>query len=73
MQLPKECFNIAPATTEEINKIIRELDPKKATGLDKIPPKIVKITADVIDSHMTNIINEDLSIDCYSEWHKRLL
>ena len=34
---------------------------KKATGTDKIPVKIVKLAASVIDSHLTNIINNDLS------------
>ena len=34
---------------------------KKATGADKIPVKIVKLAASVIDSHLTNIINNDLS------------
>ena len=33
----KENFDIPTATAEEINTIIKELDPKKATGLDKIP------------------------------------
>ena len=33
-------FDIPHATTEQINKIIKNLNPKKATGPDKIPPKI---------------------------------
>ena len=51
-----ENFDIPTATTEEIKKIIKELDPKNTTGLEKIPPKIVKMSADVIDSHLPNII-----------------
>ena len=27
-------------TAEEINKIIKDINPKKVTGSDKIPPKI---------------------------------
>ena len=34
----KENFDIPTTTTEEINKIVKRLDPKKATGLDNIPP-----------------------------------
>ena len=50
MQLPKNCFGIPPAATaEEINKNIRDLNPRKATGLDKILLKIVKNTANLID------------------------
>ena len=63
----KENFDIPTATTEEINKIIKELDPKKATGLDKIPPKIVKMSANVIDSHLANIINNDITKNVFSE------
>ena len=63
----KESFDIPSTTTEEINKIIKELDSKKATGLDMIPPKIVKISAYVIDSHLANIINNDITKNVFSE------
>lgn len=43
------------------------MNSKKATGPDNIPPKIVKLTADIIDSHITNIINSDIEKNCYSE------
>ena len=39
--------------TGQINKIIKGLNPKKATGPDKTPVKIVKLAANVIDSHLT--------------------
>ena len=54
-------FNIEPASVGQIKKIIKSLNPKKATGPDKIPVKIVKLAASIIDSHLTNIINNDLS------------
>ena len=34
---------------------------------DKIPPKIVRLSTDIIDCHITYIINEDVTIDSYSE------
>ena len=40
---------------------------KKATGPDKIPPKIVRLSANIIDSHLTNIINSDLLKDSFSK------
>ena len=43
------------------------MNPKKATGPDKIPVKIVKLAASVIDSHLTNIINNDLSNNAFSD------
>ena len=63
----KENFDIPTATTEEINKIIKELDAKKRTGRDKIPPKIVKMFANVIGSHLANITNNDITKNVFSE------
>ena len=52
--------NIPLATAEQINKIIKKLNPNKATGPDKIPPKIVTLSANIIGSHLANIINHDI-------------
>ena len=43
------------------------MNPRKATGPDKIPVKIVKLAVNVIDSHLTNIINNDLSNNAFSD------
>ena len=50
-------YDIPLATAEQINKIIKKLNPNKATGPDKIPPKIVIFAANITDSHLGNIIN----------------
>ena len=64
----KENFDVPTATAKEINNIIKELSLKKATGLDKIPPKIVKkMSANVIDSHLASIINDDITQNVFSE------
>ena len=63
----KENFDVPTANTEEINKTIKELDPKKATGLVKIPPRIVKMSANVTDSQLANIINNDITKNIFSE------
>ena len=60
-------FNIKVANVEQIINIIKSLNPKKATGPNKIPIKIVKLEASVIASHLTNIINNDLSINTFSD------
>ena len=62
---PSTRFDIPTAKTEDINKIIKNINPKKATGPDKIPPKIVRLSAN-IDSHLMNIINNDLSNNSFS-------
>ena len=53
-------FDFPTAEVEDINKIIKFLNPRKATRPDGIPVKILKIARNVIDSHLTNIINRDI-------------
>ena len=71
LNFDKNSFEIPKAKVEEINKFINEINPKKATGPDKIPPKIVKLSANIIDSHLTNIINNDLQKNQFSEDAKK--
>ena len=40
-------FNFPQATTEDVNKIIKSLNPIKATGPDHIPLNIIKTAANV--------------------------
>ena len=63
----KSTFEIPTATSEQINKILKVLNAEKATGPDKIPPKILRLSAKIIDSHLTNIFNSDLLKDSFSE------
>ena len=46
----KKESKIEEAKAEQVNKILRNINSRKATGPDKIPPKIVKMSADIIDS-----------------------
>ena len=69
-QIRKKCSNpkiysFPEAKKEEINILIIRLNPKKVTGPDGIPLKIIKLSADVIDKHLTNIINTDLECSCF--------
>ena len=41
-----------------MRKCIKRLDSKKATGVDAIPPKIVKAVAPVISRHIASMANE---------------
>ena len=63
---PTAELNIKAATVDQINKIIRSLDAKKVTGPDKIPVKVVKMSAYIIDKHLNNIINNDLLRNSFS-------
>ena len=51
----KPIFDFPESTAEDINKIIKSLNPNKAIGPDHI-----KTAANVIDAHLAHIINKDL-------------
>ena len=63
-------FDLAYASTSNINKIIKSLNENKATGPDGISVKFLKLSADVIDFHLANIINNDIPLNKYSKHAK---
>ena len=66
-------FDFQEPNAKEIKTIIKSLDPKKATGPDGIPIKIIKHALNIIDSHFCNIIKKDLRKNKYSEEPKTAL
>ena len=60
-------FSFPQATKDEINCILKNINPKKSTGPDKIPPKLVKIAADILDSPLSEIINDSLRKNSFPE------
>ena len=69
----KPIFDFPEATTEDINKIIKPLNPNKATGPNRIPLKIIKTAAYITGSHLAYIINKDLKENKFSEMYKTAL
>ena len=62
-----EKFSLPLATKEEINIIMKKIDVSKSCGPDKIPPKIVKLSADILDSAFVTIINDMVSNNRFPE------
>jgi len=73
LNIDMNSFDFPEATTEDINKIIKKLNPNKATGPDRIPLKITIASANIIDSHLQYIINRDKEKNRYSEDAKTAL
>ena len=69
----KTIFDFPEVTTEDLNKIIKSLNPNKTVSSDRIPLKIIKTDANVIDSHLAYIINKDLKENKFSENTKTAL
>ena len=45
------------ATIEEVKKLLKEVNAKKASGFDKIPPKLVKLASGVLAAPLWKTIN----------------
>ena len=65
--VPEKTFDSPYANTSGINKIIKSLHLNKAKGSNGISVKFVKMSANVIDCHLANRINNDISSNKYSK------
>ena len=50
-------FHFRPTTDVEISNMLINLNPNKATGIDNIPAKILKISSNCISQSLSSIIN----------------
>ena len=50
-------FHFRPTTDVEISNMLNNLNPNKATGIDNIPAKILKISSNCISQSLSSIIN----------------
>ena len=60
-------MNLKLRKVEQANKILRNINSRKVTGPDKILPKVFKMSANIIESHLANIINGDLKRNAFSD------
>ena len=66
ISLDKE-FEFPYASAKDINQIIKYLNINKAKGPDGISAKFIKMSAEIIDCHIGNMINKDISNNKLSE------
>ena len=63
----KQSFSLPLASRKEINKIIKNLNITRATGPDTIPLKLVKLSADILDEPLKNILNFNIIKNAFPE------
>ena len=63
-------FDPSYASTSDTNKIIKSLNVNKVKGPDRVSVKFVKTSANVIDCHLANIVNNNISLNKYSKQAK---
>ena len=53
-------FHIPPITSPQVFEFIRKLDPVKATGLDGVGPRILKLAAEILSPSIAALVNKSL-------------
>jgi len=62
-------FSFQRINAQKVIKLLKALDVSKATGLDKIPNRLLKIAADVVTTSLTDIFNQSLVTGIFpSDW-----
>ncbi|CAB3977575.1 Hypothetical predicted protein [Paramuricea clavata] len=64
-------FKVSPISVDSVASTLRGLKACKATGLDKIPAKILKLSANIIAPSLTFIFNLSLATSVYIDEWKR--
>ena len=53
-------FTFQIVSVEDVKEILKSLDIKKATGIDQIPPKIIKASLVILATPLTKLINKSI-------------
>ena len=57
---PTQSKNQAFVSSEHVKKLLKNIDQKKSTGIDKIPPKLLQLSADILSTPLSNAINNSI-------------
>ena len=53
-------ITLAFVSPEHVKNLLQNVDQKKSAGIDKIPPKLVQLSADTLSSPLSNAINNSI-------------
>ena len=60
-------FKFDSVTKPYITTLLKNIDIKKATGVDKIPPKLVKLSANILSEPLAKTVNDSLTMGIFSD------
>ena len=63
----KRSFKFDSVTKPYITTLLKNIDIKKATGVDRIPPKLVKLSANILSEPLTKTINDSLTMAIFPD------
>lgn len=49
----------------EVRQLLKNVDPRKATGCDGVPPKLLKAAANELALPITSLINQSIDLSCF--------
>ena len=52
---------------DEVRKMLQQLNPRKAIGNDKIPPALIKIAAETLNTPLSIAINNSLKQNIFPD------
>lgn len=62
-------FSLQNPSIDQVKKLLKTIDVKKAAGLDKIPNKLLKIASDVVAPSLTEIFIQSIATGIFpSDW-----
>ena len=60
-------FSFEPTNPVEVQKRLKNINTKKATGFDKIPPKLVKLSAEILSTPLSIAIGNSLKYGVFPD------
>ena len=63
-------FSFEPTNPAEVQKRLKNINTKKPTGFDKIPPKLVKPSAEILSTPLSIAINNSLKYGVFPDDNK---
>ena len=60
-------FQLRPTSTNKVLSLLNKLDKSKATGLDKIPARLIRDCADLICIPVCDIFNQSISLGIFPD------
>ena len=63
----KHDFHFVKVNCDYVTDLIKRLNPKKSTGSDALPPRLVRLSSNYISSTITNIVNQSLETGIFPD------
>ena len=57
---PTQSKTQAFVSSEHVKKLLKNIDQKKPAGIDKIPPNLLQLSADILSTPLSNAINNSI-------------